>query len=87
MILQVTGVRRGGLFELVSQFFFQDWSFTKHGQLKHDDICLAVKIGRVNEVVRFQPCLDKHPNQVKFRSYKSCLLKYSCKTICAYDFF
>lgn len=39
--------------------------FTKHGQLKHDGLCLAVKIGRVNEVVRFQPCLEKHPNQVE----------------------
>ena len=47
---------------------FQDWSFTKYGQLKHDEICLAVKIGRVNEVARFQHCLDNHPNQVGFCS-------------------
>ena len=49
---------------------FQDWTFTKANQLKHENLCLAVNIGRVNEVVRFQPCLEHHPNQVS-RSQKS----------------
>ena len=49
---------------------FQDWTFTKANQLKHENLCLAVNIGRVNEVVRFQPCLEHHPNQVS-RSGKS----------------
>ncbi|CAB4037532.1 polypeptide N-acetylgalactosaminyltransferase 2, partial, partial [Paramuricea clavata] len=52
-----------GLFKCHDAGGNQDWSFTKHGQLKHEGICLAVKIGRINEVVRFQPCLDNHSNQ------------------------
>lgn len=52
-----------GLFRCHDAGGNQYWTYTKNKQLKHDEFCLAVKIGRVNEVVRFQPCLQNHPNQ------------------------
>lgn len=52
-----------GLFRCHDSGGNQDWTFTKSNQLKHGGVCLGVKIGRVNEVVRFQPCLEHHPNQ------------------------